>query len=618
MIAFSVERWMGMLVKTKLGVLIFLFLLAQFATAQIAAPFNQYPTVEDSSAFKIAVLKLIDSTYSLNISAEQSKVSLYKQLSIQGKANKTYVVELSQQNANETPAPTYQFYFDEAGKFVAKTELQFFEFLEMEGFSGSLMGGVLWRDDPQEYGVFEFDGDRLLNLLCSLEQGRFEELSKIYDKVADDDLNEPSLLQLEVLDENRDGWEDVVFSGMKLMKDTLIDAEEYVIQVPVKYVFLGNSDKTFNQKNNYHQQLCREYAYQKSSRYHHRLHMKNDHLHIDFWGAAEEVSFAFYQGPSFKMTKGDQEEQTGWTHFSTNLDLPKAKSANFQYTFEILANKASGGLEKRLYRPEDLKKFRWSGMESLKGGIPDQLFGELRDTLLSSEYLGEERQVSVYLPPNYQVIDFDYGPLPVIYITDGKMLESFIGRIDRLIASRKMHPIVVVGVYAGTKEVEEVRPGFFLRSRQFEYVDNGLDRGYFQRHQQFFLKEAIPFAESTYYISKEAKDRYLFGSSNGGAFCVQTGITHPELWKEIIAFSTVDYINEAFKKIEFVDGEYPSFYLTAGRFEEKILADNLRFVDRLKKEQIKVKFQELLSAHDSFAWEMELLEYLSQKFGRDR
>ena len=52
--------------------------------------------------------------------------------------------------------------------------------------------------------------------------------------------------------------------------------------------------------------------------------------------------------------------------------------------------------------------------------------------------------------------------------------------------------------------------------------------------------------------------RYMYGVSNGGAFCMYAGINYPDLFEEVIAFSTADYISEMIQPIKSV-GLYSCF-----------------------------------------------------------
>lgn len=109
--------------------------------------------------------------------------------------------------------------------------------------------------------------------------------------------------------------------------------------------------------------------------------------------------------------------------------------------------------------------------------------------------------------------------------------------------------------------------------------------------------------------------RFLYGVSNGAAFCMHAGISHPKIFEEIIAFSPADYISEIMKPIEFSYEKYPKFYMGAGRYEERIFRDNIKFVPKLKAEKIDVEFKEFVSGHDYNVWKFEFLNYIEQRFG---
>jgi enterochelin esterase-like enzyme len=99
--------------------------------------------------------------------------------------------------------------------------------------------------------------------------------------------------------------------------------------------------------------------------------------------------------------------------------------------------------------------------------------------------------------------------------------------------------------------------------------------------------------------------------------CMHAGLNHPNIFEEIIAFSTADYISpmaQWINPVKFKFDEYPKFYMGAGKYETSIFNNNVEFFDKLKENEIQVKFKEFVSGHDSNVWRIEFLEYLENRF----
>ena len=93
------------------------------------------------------------------------------------------------------------------------------------------------------------------------------------------------------------------------------------------------------------------------------------------------------------------------------------------------------------------------------------------------------------------------------------------------------------------------------------------------------------------------------------------GINYPDYFTGIVAFSTVDYISEFIKPVEFKFEHYPSFYMGAGRYEESIFRDHAAFVTKMKEKGVEVSFREFVAGHDSYIWQTEWLDYLMKRMG---
>lgn len=351
----------------------------------------------------------------------------------------------------------------------------------------------------------------------------------------------------------------------------------------------------------------------------------NEKLTISYTGDADVVQFKMFEGLSQVLK---QDSVTG--DFKGVLEIPNLNEAIFTYEIVIHKKDSLGhmvGFEPnktliKLNNNDAIIKgdqFLWIGKNRKDSFLENvELTGSLITKSITSEFLGE-REISVYTPKEVSLI------IPHIYFTDGSAVNSFAPYIDHLISSDRIKPVKLIGIHSS------------LSNRYEEYVKGGDNNELFRRHQQFFY-EVINKIESE--IENWGGKRYLFGFSNGAAFCMHEGINNPTKFEEIIAFSTVDYIKnplsllseEDLKRIEELDSEakeeilqylkpiefkfeqYPRFYLGAGRYEESIFKDNLEFLEVMNNNGIQVDFKEFVSGHDYNVWRIEFLEYIETRF----
>ena len=265
-------------------------------------------------------------------------------------------------------------------------------------------------------------------------------------------------------------------------------------------------------------------------------------------------------------------------------------------------------------------QFLWIGKSRNDSYLEnEELTGSLITKSMKSVFLGE-REITVYTPKEVS------SKIPHIYFTDGSIINSYAPYIDRLISTNRIKPVKLIGIHSSSS------------NRYEEYVKGSSNNELFKRHQQFFYEEVVNVIETE--IENWEGERYLFGFSNGAAFCMHEGINNPNEFEEIIAFSTADYIKnplsllseedlkrleeldpeareellEMLKPIEFNFEKYPRFYLGAGRYEESIFKDNLAFLEVLRDNDIKVDFKEFVSGHDYNVWRIEFLEYIETRF----
>ena len=156
-----------------------------------------------------------------------------------------------------------------------------------------------------------------------------------------------------------------------------------------------------------------------------------------------------------------------------------------------------------------------------------------------SEFLPDDRDVLVYLPPGYEA---EAGRrYPVLYLHDGQNLfdgaTAFIRGQDwrvgetaqSLIESNAIEPVIIVGVYnTGRKRVEEYTPS---RDPRFKV---GGKAGLYGR---LLVEELKPFIDSHYRTKSDAKNTGLGGSSLGGLVTMYLGLRYPDVFGKLAVVS---------------------------------------------------------------------------------
>ena len=355
----------------------------------------------------------------------------------------------------------------------------------------------------------------------------------------------------------------------------------------------------------------------------------NEKLTIIYTGDADVVQFKMFEGLSQFLK---QDSVTG--NFKGILEIPNLNEAIFTYELVVHKKDSFGHMVEleedktliKLNNNDAIEKgdrFLWIGKNRNDSYVEnEELTGSLITKSITSEFLGEEREITVYTPKEVS------SKIPLMYFTDGSVVNSYAPYIDRLISTNRIKPLKLIGIHSSSS------------NRYKEYVKGSSNNELFRKHQQFFYEEVVNTIEPV--IENWEGERYLYGFSNGAAFCMHEGINNPSKFEEIIAFSTADYIKnplsllseEDLKRIEELDPEakeeilqylkpiefkfeqYPRFYLGAGRYEGSIFKDNLEFLEVMKDNDIEVDFREFVSGHDYNVWRIEFLAYLETRFNK--
>ncbi len=227
-----------------------------------------------------------------------------------------------------------------------------------------------------------------------------------------------------------------------------------------------------------------------------------------------------------------------------------------------------------------------------------------------SEYLSDDRNIIVYLPPDYEHQDRRY---PVMYMHDGQNLfdpeTSFVkGRTwqfgehaDQLIRAGEIEPLIVVGVYNTPARLEE-----YTHAR-----DKRMGGGEANKYGQLLVEELKPWIDNEYRTLPDELNTAMGGSSLGGLVTLYLGLEHAASFGKLAVMSPsiwwnhksiLGYINE-------YDGPpWPKIWLDVGDGEgRRVHADVDLLYEQLKtngwKPEVNIHYQLAVGGtHDEAAW----------------
>ncbi len=157
------------------------------------------------------------------------------------------------------------------------------------------------------------------------------------------------------------------------------------------------------------------------------------------------------------------------------------------------------------------------------------LRGRITDVMkVPSKILGRKQLMRLYLPAGYTE-----NPLkryPVLYMHDGKNLffpeEAFLGQeweidenLDRLDAMNVIDEVIVVGLFAGDREMDYTQPGY-------------------EPYGRSLVREIKPWLEGNYRTLGGPRNTGVMGSSRGGVVSFFLGWQWPEVFGNVAALSS--------------------------------------------------------------------------------
>ena len=237
-----------------------------------------------------------------------------------------------------------------------------------------------------------------------------------------------------------------------------------------------------------------------------------------------------------------------------------------------------------------------------RSGVPT---GRIEKHRFHSAILDNEREIAVYLPPQYSP---HAEPYPLLVLFDADAYLSLIPTpaiLDNLIAERQIPPLValLIGNAPGARDRE------LLCNPEFSLT---------------LVNELLPWARHQYNFTSNPQHTVVAGSSAGGLAAACSGLWHPEAFGNVLAQSgafhrtpasgseTTDSNSEPnWIARQFISSPKKAlrFYLDAGSAEFNATggADSILFCTRTLRDVLlakgyEVHFQEFVGGHDYLSW----------------
>lgn len=139
----------------------------------------------------------------------------------------------------------------------------------------------------------------------------------------------------------------------------------------------------------------------------------------------------------------------------------------------------------------------------------------------ASVHLGNQRPLTIYLPPDYHQSTAVYGSL---YVNDGQDVASLQLRhtLATLLSRGQIKPIVVVAIPTNEARLQEYGTAVAANAQ-------GLGREA-AAYGRFVSQEVVPYVQAHYRVKREAAHTAVLGASLGGLSAFDLAWNYPDLF----------------------------------------------------------------------------------------
>lgn len=211
---------------------------------------------------------------------------------------------------------------------------------------------------------------------------------------------------------------------------------------------------------------------------------------------------------------------------------------------------------------------------------PEVPQGSIRDTMFTSSIMGNTRRVRIYTPPGYSDSNEHY---PLLLVHDGLEFIT-LARCERvlnyLIHYNQILPMIAVFVPPVNRTPE------YAGDQQDEFG-------------QFITTELLPYVDSAYRTETNPQFRGTMGSSNGGNIALWLGVTYPEVFGQVIAFSS--NVENNISSVLENNADLPlRFYIDIGTYDIPVLIPLVQDLQETLESQGYPHFYQVI--HDGHSW----------------
>lgn len=283
------------------------------------------------------------------------------------------------------------------------------------------------------------------------------------------------------------------------------------------------------------------------------------HLQVKSVRATNKTDAIYVAGNFNGWNPGNTKYQLAKTGDVYHIDIPELKEDAYAFKFtrgdwgkvEVHAN--GSGIDNRLitlmsdtsiqYEIED-----WQDNFSIaERQHTASSHVHIVDTVFSIPQLNRTTTISIYLPEGYDKAK-NKKHYPVLYMFDGQNIfdeyTSGYGEwgvdecLDSLIKNGKP-ACIVVGVYAGSKRINEYKP----------YYDEKYGEGEGSLYVDFLAKTLKPFIDKHYRTLKPRDNTLIAGSSLGGLMSYYAMLSRPDIFGKAGVFSPSFWIAPQIKQL---------------------------------------------------------------------
>jgi enterochelin esterase-like enzyme len=256
----------------------------------------------------------------------------------------------------------------------------------------------------------------------------------------------------------------------------------------------------------------------------------------------------------------------------------------------------SDPLNSRQYQKRSLVELPEAPPQPWVERLPGVTRGQVSRHKMRSGILKQEREVTIYTPPNYD----PRGPECGLLVAFDGPPDQEPATLDNLIGKKRIAPVVAV----------------FLT-----HIDRSAELSCSESFADFLAAELVPWVRKNYRVSPDPGRTVVRGTSLGGLMASYCALRHAEVFGNVLSQSgsyqwfpggaggaAPPEAETGWLTRQFVAAPRSavSFYLEAGTFEHffpfSLLAENRRFRDVLEAKGYTVHYSEFSGNHDPINW----------------